>query len=662
MIRIDVLDAADNKTGEGPITSTGKVTIRRSLDKMGGCDFPVMAIDSKTAVIGAGRKYRIFHVDFGLLGTFRHASQSLAAGSDKPALSVKTDDRLIELVQKNGYFRRNFNHIAVDSVVSSLLSVVSGWSVGSVETGIGNTTVSYEGESIFEALDVLRDRWGVHFRLGGSSTGSDRTLDFGSFGDDSGIRLIRPESVPREMASNADVALITGLEIVEESEAIINRLIPVGAGAGTTQLTLQYANSTHPSYPVLTGTNADGSAFYYIQDATSQADYGLVERPFERSDIRPLTNSTANLQNAANALYRAALAALLKWKDPRTYYSVAVTKLDPRRLRPGDKVRVVFRGVAQYQGRPYKWVDVDELLWVLDIEESYSADGKQSVKLEVATSGDRRTSDGDILAKLTRDVSVFKTHVQPNLTHSPTGPYVKRMDASRPATFNVRLKEEVLAINRAMLRFQTSPLRSSVQSVASGGGSTQTSSSGGGTTATSSNGGGSTESSDSGGSHSHSIRLYGGYRTYSTKVHFDYDNHEFHLPDVGSGSDDAATSTSNGSHSHDVDIPDHSHQVTIPNHTHQVTIPAHGHGMSYGLYEDTVYPQSIRVTINGTDRTAALGGPWATGGAAVDIETDITTYLARGQDNTVRFSCSGGRGEITCLVECLLTVQAIVVS
>lgn len=657
MIRIDVLDAGDNKIGAGPLTSVERVTIRRSLDKMGGCDFPVMAIDPKTTVIGAGRKYRIFHAEFGLLGTFRHASQSLAAGSDKPALSVKADDRLIELAQKSGYFRRAYNYMAVESVVNSLLAV-AGWAAGSVEAGIGNTTVSYEGESIFEALDVLRDRWGVHFRLGSV----ERTLDFGNFGDDSGIRLIRPESVPRELANNGDVALITGLEIVEESEAIVNRLIPVGAGAGTTQLTLQYANSTHPSYPIRSGANGDGSAFYYIEDTASQAAYGLVERPFERSDIRPLTNSTPDLQNAANALYRAALAGLLKWASPRTYYKVSVTKLDPRRLRPGDKVRIVFRGIAHYQGRPYKWVDVDDLLWVMDIEESYGADGKQAIRLEVATTGDRRTSDGDILAKLTRDVSVFKTHVQPNLTHSPTGPYVKRMDSSKLATFNVRLKEEVLAINRAILRFQTAPLRSSVIAVAASGSTLGSTAAGGGGTQTSSSGGGSTQSSTSQGNHSHSISVFGGSASVSYDVYWDGNNNRFHLPSVGSGQAGAQTSSSGGSHSHSVNIPSHTHNIDLPTHSHEITVPAHGHAMSYGLFEDTVYPQSIRVSINGTDRTAALGGPWATGGGAVDVEKDITPYLNRGQDNTVSFSCGSGRGEVTCLVECLLTIQAIVVT
>jgi hypothetical protein len=666
MIRIDVLDASDNKIGEGPLQPE-EVTIRRSLDKVGGCDFPVAAVEPKVAVIGAGRKYQIFHAEYGLLGTFRHASQSLGAASDKPMLRVKADDQLIELVHKNGYFRRNFNHTAVESVVSTLLSV-AGWTDGGVETEIGSTTVSYEGESIFEALDVLRDRWGRHFRLGSI----ERTLDFGALGESSGVRLIRPESIPREMEQNGEVAFIAGLEITEESEAVVNRLIPVGAGAGTTQLTLQYVTAADTAYPVQSGSNADGSLFYYIEDGDSQTAYGLVERPFERNDIRPLTNSTPDLQNAANALYNAALAALLKWKSPRSYYSLTATKLDPRRLKPGEQVRVVFRGVAQAQGRPYKWVDVDADLWVMDIEESYSSAGQQSVRLEVATSDTRRTSDSDVLAKLTRDTKVFKTHVQPNLTHSPTGPYVKRMDATHTARFNVRLKSEVLAINRAILRFQTSSLRSSVTSVAAAGSTIGSTQAGGGGSQTSNSGGGSSQSSNSQGSHTHEVTVYGGNPAAAYDVYWDPDAHRFVLPSVGSGEDDGQTSSSEGSHNHSINIPSHTHNVNLPSHNHDLSIPAHGHAMSYGLFEDSAVPQNIRVAINGVDRTAALGGPWSTGGGGgglsgqavgpVDIEKEITAYLNRGQDNTVTFSCSGGRGEVTCLVECLLTIQAIVVT
>ena len=710
--RVDILDSSGNALGDGPLVNIEQVRRRRSLDIVGRAFFLAQGTDPKTANLGVGRQYRIYHDDWGLLGTFSHARQRLAVGGNIPKVEIEAYDELIALVRKNVYFRRNFNHVAVDSVVSDLVGLASGWATGEVETGIGNTTVSYEGESVFEALDVLRDRWGRHFRLNGS-----QTLDFGSFGDDSGIRLIRAEHVPLEMTNNPDVAFVTNLEVLTEGETIINRVIPVGAGVGVTQLTLEHVTDEDSSYPVQSDSNDDGSLFYYIEDATSQASYGLIERVMERSDVRPLTNATVNLQNAANALYRAALAYLLKYKDPRTTYRIQVTKLDPARLTPGDTVNLVYRGIANQNGLAYKWVDIDDALWVLDIEETYGADGQQNVTLTVATTADRRTSDEDVLAGLIRDTKVFKTHVQPNLTHSPVGPYVKRIDASNTGTFNIRLKEEVLAVNRVIVRFITNPLRASVSAssaaaggsstptTSSGGGSTPTTSSGGGTTPTTSSGGGSTPTSSSGGSSTPTTSSGGGTTETTTST-----DHQHTSQIVGASGGDPVSVQSNvlraaagpytistslsGGHDHDVTIPNHTHTVTISSHTHTVTIAAHDHTvtipshqhtvtiaahdhtvtigthvhtitLTYGIHEDTEYPRDIEIAINGMDRTSALGGPWGTPvpfpSTPVDVEVDVTEYISRGQDNTVVFSCTN-QGEITFLADCLLTIQAIVVT
>ena len=160
--------------------------------------------------------------------------------------------------------------MTVDSVVATLVDLVSGWITGELEADIGSTTVSYEGESVFEALDVLRDRWRVHYRLSEKS----RHLDFGSFCLDSGVRLLKPDVTAPALFNNNDIALVTSLEILTEGETIINKLIPVGAGAGVTQLSLENATSTDANYPVLNDTNNDSTNYYYIEDAASQALYG----------------------------------------------------------------------------------------------------------------------------------------------------------------------------------------------------------------------------------------------------------------------------------------------------------------------------------------------------------------------------------------------------
>jgi hypothetical protein len=121
------------------------------------------------------------------------------------------------------------------------------------------------------------------------------------------------------------------------------------------------------------------------------------------------------------------------------------------------------------------------------------------------------------------------------------------------------------------------------------------------------------------------------------------------------------------SHDHTVTVPSHDHTVTVPNHDHTVTITDHSHTitLTYGIHEDSEYPRDINVSINGTDRTSELGGPWGVSvpfpSEPVDVEVDVTEYISRGQDNTVVFSCTN-QGEITFLADCLLTIQAIVVT
>ena len=98
------------------------------------------------------------------------------------------------------------------------------------------------------------------------------------------------------------------------------------------------------------------------------------------------------------------------------------------------------------------------------------------------------------------------------------------------------------------------------------------------------------------------------------------------------------TSSSGSSHSHTV--ADHTHSVTgttssaETSHTHSVTLPNHSHTLLFGVYEGAAPTASanVTVTINGTDRTAALGGPFD-----VDfLAKDVTQYLQDAQGHPLR--------------------------
>jgi len=106
-------------------------------------------------------------------------------------------------------------------------------------------------------------------------------------------------------------------------------------------------------------------------------------------------------------------------------------------------------------------------------------------------------------------------------------------------------------------------------------------------------------------------------------------------------------------------------------HGHEVELPDHTHPQKYGIYDDSHYPQNIYLWINGTDRTSALGGPWASSDAAVQVEVDIAQYLKDSNGDLVRkthtitFKATDGidnQGVVLAQIDMLMTIQSIAVS
>ncbi|MBZ0297591.1 MAG: hypothetical protein K8L99_33855, partial [Anaerolineae bacterium] len=93
-------------------------------------------------------------------------------------------------------------------------------------------------------------------------------------------------------------------------------------------------------------------------------------------------------------------------------------------------------------------------------------------------------------------------------------------------------------------------------------------------------------------------------------------------------------------------------------HTH--VIPAAD--LDYGIVDDSEYPDTVRIAVNGVDYTAALGGPWGVGGTAVDEVIDIADQINLStlqQLHEVEVTCDGGQGEVEATVELYETIQSI---
>jgi hypothetical protein len=128
-----------------------------------------------------------------------------------------------------------------------------------------------------------------------------------------------------------------------------------------------------------------------------------------------------------------------------------------------------------------------------------------------------------------------------------------------------------------------------------------------------------------------------------------------------------ATSSSGSSHAHTV--ADHTHAVTGTTssaetaHTHSVMLPSHTHSLVFGIYEGAgpTASANVTVTINGVDRTAALGGPFD----GDFLGKDITAYLqdAQGhplrQRNTVVFT-AGELLDLEIVCKSLVTATSLI--
>jgi hypothetical protein len=271
------------------------------------------------------------------------------------------------------------------------------------------------------------------------------------------------------------------------------------------------------------------------------------------------------------------------------------------------------------------------------------------------------------------------------------------INSAFPVTFTVDYDEFIAKLHSAKLRINFHNVRSNVSAAtgAAGGGTTVASASGGSSTPTSSSGGGQTPTSSTGGSSnptSSSDTVYGSGSQTDTSIntgapspastqqesgadpHTHSLNSHTHAIDVtrvtgtgftiigfGSSYGLGTNSLGQGSHSHSVFISGHDHTVTIAAHDHTVTIASHTHDvtlvnhthavtLTYGIFEQAYVNPGLRITINGTDRTVALGGPWNVAPGVLDI----TEYLRETSGEPLR----GANTIVFTVTSSLLDIEA----
>ncbi|MFN8530180.1 MAG: hypothetical protein U0670_16395 [Anaerolineae bacterium] len=618
--------------------------ITRQLDGIGRIAFTAAGSDPRTALIEPERHVRLFAAvpdesavgvtvrEIGC-GMIRRVRAEGNAAHDW-RLSIEGADDLDALTRVNTLLGRAYRQQTPTAIAAALTGLISGWSASG--SGGSLTDARFDGMSLWRALLSLADAQGLHIRAGVD----DCTVEIGAFGDDSGVRLIKPGAL-QEPKQSATTGLIESIERETTSDAAATRLFPVGAGIGEALLTLERSTRTSP-YVVHSTPGADGRPQYYLEDAAGMAAYGVIERFGKFKQIAPLSNSPLDLEHAANALYDLAAAWLRRYALRQDTYRVVCRGLTTA-LRPGDTVRVVYRGVVERGGQIIDYVNLDADLWIMRVTERAGIDG-HSTELLLA-SVDRHAPDesplnvGGLEAITIDGVSVT------SYFNRVAYVYDRLIDPSHAAIIPVRLTDATQKLSRCTLKVKTRPFTA-----------TATGASGGGITglATSSAGGGSGGASDGSVTIGETADGFTG-SYYWRNVALDNGAGGTINALIALESESGAV-TIGGAVSGITGI-------TIDPHSHLFSVPDHAHDLTYGLHQDSVTPSSLRLHVNGVDVTDSLGGAWAAGGGSTTFEVDVTAALIAGGDlqreHEIKLTCGGGRGSVEVSVEIYEVIAAI---
>jgi len=649
---VDIEDSSGNKLGAGPLRPVSFAPSRK-LSASGEFSFDVSIADPNISALAEKRVAICRYIDGD--GTV----QDFAGGViDNIVLAINPKGAPVYTVSGNDLVRelsyRSVGDLSLTDGAGSgvtngptqiMALAPSGWSINS-----GTTTeevyVGFDGETVLNALARVGEHVGEHWRLG---AGAGREIDWlgaASGFEDSGIRAVQHVNAPVEIEDVDDIVVITALEEETDAAELLTRVIPRGSGNGSAIITLAHATDSPPAgYTLDTANN-------YLKEDDAETTYGQIERVVDFKEIGPLSNTTQDIQAAANFLLQASLEHLRRYSTPPKFYRLELANVN-QVLQPGTTMRVVYREVVDGA----VLYDLDDDFIIVEVESSLSADaaGARTTAVQISTTDRLAMSDAEFLASQAMEGVILSTHPQLGASVD-TLTWREEMDNSKYANFRFWLGEEYTSIQNAAFRFRVDPLRSTVKSVA--GQSTTTPSGGGSTTP---NGGGSTTPSGGG-----STSGAGGASTPSSSASIGNTDITYLASVPGSHLHGA------GSHYHNVTLPNHYHSTpnhahSTPNHSHST--PNHQHtftpniNMVYGIFEEsganTLAIGDLVIKLNGGSDLSGDISDIGNGWYELDITDELVDAAFRPdqENNALEISTSVAK---TARIEAQLTVRGVV--
>lgn len=467
--RIDILDSAGDKVGSGPLINILQMDDTRTLDKIGTAVFVVPANDPKTIEIVSGRQFDLFDEVDGYIGRFIFQRKVVSDSEGQAIITVYCWSILRELVFKITGFARQYAADEVEEIVEDLLSDVSGWSLTS-GTSLGTANVTYQGQTVYQAIEEISKRWGYHFRLGAGA----KELELGSFGDlNTAVRLTNLGGQNRRFDNQSDVAIVKTISQSVSDEEVFNLIIALGAGEGAAQLRL-LDGEVGDTYTVQDRTRTNGQVETFIEDAASQAAFGDREMVVIFDQVRPIANTATAKTQAQTELLLNTEKFLERYKDAREQLdNVQVYGLKTD-IKVGDKVNIRYKGKDDL-GELY--LDIDADYWVTQHVRTRNVNGNRLSNLQLVNVDRPEKTDIDLLSEAVRGIRSERLWIKPvafrfsdtysDWVANSNGDYQDKV-----ATFTFTFDDTVTDVTRVILEWRTKPIFAT--SVWSQGGLTQT--------------------------------------------------------------------------------------------------------------------------------------------------------------------------------------------
>jgi hypothetical protein len=321
-------------------------------------------------------------------------------------------------------------HSAAISAVTAFAP--SGWTF-TADPSPGNNSIyhTYSGESVMTALVMLAEMSRSHFSLNGF-----RQLIFKSSATDSGIHAIRGAPT-----TSSQTAFIKRLRKSVNSYDLMTRIYPYGAGIGDSRLDLRHTLRTAVGDYVFDINNN------CIINATNEAIYGRIERTMQFNEVRPKSNSAADMLAAANMLFDVAFYELVRSENRFNSNSYEIELVQcPIILKPMTSIVVVYFD-AEYG------LNINDTLWIIEATTDVDAQGIRTTKLVV--------SDQPVVPKTSDDLWVemlTKINLAINSNQLIPGhysiPFVANVDLGVSSTVYIPIDTELTTISSCYILYK----------------------------------------------------------------------------------------------------------------------------------------------------------------------------------------------------------------